>query len=454
MKTVKDIKQSISRLNIESSDEIHGRVLDKLLKVLDKSKKQPVIKQPSFWRMIMKNRTIKLATAATILLIAVLTITLLDKSVTPAYAIEQTIEAFRNVYFLHTMRHDEAGQIEDERWIEINADGSQGRYRQNTPPNFLVVDNRENTFIYHKDKNTVLLYGPDGQTYTWISNLHEFFGDMAGDSALTIKENVNYKGQPAHLVRWLKLNMDCYIDPETKLPIALGRDEIYYDDPPEGTFDIPAVPEGVTLVDKRPGTPQKPDPQWMQNEEIAQQKFNEARQALAEGEYIKAVELFTTVVEIQPGRNWAWFWLGKSQYESGQYDAAIAAFTKVIEMFNRHSMAAHYSHLTRGLAYRAIDMENMAQRDFNMALPVMIDSLRNIEGANMFDYADDPLHRGLSNDKRPTPEQSLDIMIDRLREVTGENFGYDAQGSNENNEQAISAWEQWWHDYAAEHSLK
>ncbi len=35
-------------------------------------------------------------------------------------------------------------------------------------------------------------------------------------------------------------------------------------------------------------------------------------------------------------------------------------------------------------------------------------------------------------------------MINRLRIVTGQNFGYDPYGSAEENKQAIAAWEEWY----------
>jgi len=48
-------------------------------------------------RTIMRNRITKLSTAAAIILIAVFGVNLLDKAATPAYAIEQTIEAMRTI---------------------------------------------------------------------------------------------------------------------------------------------------------------------------------------------------------------------------------------------------------------------------------------------------------------------------------------------------------------------
>ena len=262
-------------------------------------------------RRFIMNRFTKLAAAAVIVIAVVLSATFLDIDVAPAYAIEQTIEAFKNIRFLHVIRHNETGDIEDERWIEIKADGAQGRYRQDTTGKLLVVDDGKDIFIYHRDKNTVLLYGEDGPRYTWISNLHQLFRDMAGDSSTTIEENIDYNGQKAHLVRWLKLNIECYIDPESKLPIALARDEIYYEEPEENTFQIPEIPKTATVVDKRTGAEQAEEPEWVKNQEAAQKTFDNARMALANGLFDEAVTLFKEVFQLEgTGRNWAWFWLG------------------------------------------------------------------------------------------------------------------------------------------------
>ncbi|UCF17555.1 MAG: hypothetical protein JSW59_08845, partial [Phycisphaerales bacterium] len=102
---------------------------------------------------------------------------------------------------------------------------------------------------------------------------------------------------------------------------------------------------------------------------------------------------------------------------------------------------------TRALAYQAKGMTDMATLDFEKVLPKMILALRNSKVASSFDLADDPLiiadgmregcHDG------PTEEQSIAMMINRLRTITGQNFGYDPNAPKEESEAAIIAWEQW-----------
>ena len=63
MKSAKDIEQSIKKLVVESGDRIHDRILEKLLRKLDKSKRQAAAEQASVWRMIVKGKVSKVAAA-------------------------------------------------------------------------------------------------------------------------------------------------------------------------------------------------------------------------------------------------------------------------------------------------------------------------------------------------------------------------------------------------------
>jgi outer membrane lipoprotein-sorting protein len=448
MSSMDKVEEALKKkLSFTASEKMHDRILDAVLEVREESiKTKTALAEPNIRRIIMKSPIAKLAAVAVIIVAVAFSITVVDKLTSEAYALEQTVEAVKDVRFMHVVRRDEAGQIDDERWIEIGSDGFQVRYRQDNSPNRLIVEDGETVSVYYKDKNTIILYDPKDKQYQWIGNLGVALKELAGKASIVIEENVDYWGRKAHRVRWLKLNIDCYIDPETKLPIAMSGYEISYECPPEGTFDI-VIGNGVQVVDRRPGAEPTEEPKWLADkladEKAAGTNFKNARYALAAGEYEKAAELFAKVVEVQGGRNWAWFWLGKAHYELGEYDGAIYEFSKVIDMFTKHQSVPHYCHLARGIAYAAKGMNDMARQDLEVALPVMVEALRNIEGASMFDYADDPLYRSLPKDKRPTAQQSLAVMINRLRIITGQNFGYDSVATAEENEQAIAAWEEW-----------
>jgi hypothetical protein len=65
---------------------------------------------------------------------------------------------------------------------------------------------------------------------------------------LVLEENAAYHGRRVHKVWWPALRSVCYVDPETKLPVAIDNIELSYEEPPAGTFTI-AIPDGYTLAD-------------------------------------------------------------------------------------------------------------------------------------------------------------------------------------------------------------
>ena len=83
---------------------------------------------------------------------------------------------------MHVVKRDKAGNLEDERWEEIDANGYQARYRQNTPSrSFYVVDDRKTVMVYHAstEKNTVVLHDPKEQSYTWHYAPGKMFDEIA-----------------------------------------------------------------------------------------------------------------------------------------------------------------------------------------------------------------------------------------------------------------------------------
>ncbi|MGD8499497.1 MAG: tetratricopeptide repeat protein [Phycisphaerales bacterium] len=446
------LNQLITNSDVATGPETDKRILGDALEHLARLKqKKLATTRPNTWRTIMKNRTTRVAAAAVVLIAVVLSIMFWDKSATPAYAIEQTIEAFRTIRHLHVVSRNEAGKITDERWIEVGPDGLQTRYRQDThSANFYIVEDGAAVAVYYKDRNTMVLYDPKDKGYLWISHIGSIF-ENAVQQGIIIDENIGYRGLPAHRIRWLLMNQDCYIDPETKLPIALFGCEISYETPPEDIFEI-VVPDNAAVIDKQPGATPTPEPDWLKEKETADQNFGPALQALAQGQYDKAVELLEHVVQNRPLRNQAWFWLGKARFYLGRHDEAIVAFSKALEITGSQP----HCHLARGLAYKQAGLNETAKKDFAKALPWMILALRRPESAAFLEYAEDPLLRyrvpkQITNDtlfEFFTREQLVANMIERLRTVSNQNFGYDPNTDFDEKERAISAWESWWSEQA------
>ena len=89
MKPKKDIEQFVANIDLETQDERDRHVLDTVLRAHEDRQQQ---RHPPTWRIIMKSNTTKLATAATIFLALGLSVTILDRMATPAWALDQTVE--------------------------------------------------------------------------------------------------------------------------------------------------------------------------------------------------------------------------------------------------------------------------------------------------------------------------------------------------------------------------
>jgi len=116
------------------------------------------------WSNIMKSRITKIATAAVIIIAVMLSITFLDKLTTPAYAIEQTIEASRDIRHLYfewySGSEDEPSK---ECWVEFNEAGQPKKIRVNMYKHWggsqiTHVWEDGQALYWRKDENTLQLF--------------------------------------------------------------------------------------------------------------------------------------------------------------------------------------------------------------------------------------------------------------------------------------------------------
>ena len=108
----------------------------------------------------MKKPLTKISVAAAVVLIIVLGVTFLDKVVTPAYAIEQTIEAGQNVRYLHFYYVSDDSNIPDkEAWLEYDHSGQIKNIRvnwYNQPSGDMVAVWKEGRLQYWTKKEKTL----------------------------------------------------------------------------------------------------------------------------------------------------------------------------------------------------------------------------------------------------------------------------------------------------------
>lgn len=193
-----------------------------------------------------------------------LTMTFFGKPETSVYSVKQTVEALGSVRNLHVIRRGESGDIEIERWMEINADGTQVKYFQETVNEYLVMEDATTRLIYIIEQNAILIDDRDDTSITWIAGFNSLFKDMAMDDSVTI-EDYAQDGQKQYIIRWQKHDIRCIIDPETKLPIAVGNMEIHYEYVPRNVFNKLQIPKTATLVDRRESSKDDGVPYWSES---------------------------------------------------------------------------------------------------------------------------------------------------------------------------------------------
>jgi len=166
MRPAENIEKFIKNTKIDTNVNTDNAVLGDVIVAFEKSKgkKTSAIEQ-NIWRIIMKSRIAKLAAAAVIIVALILLITFWDKSVGPAYGIEQTIEAFRNVnsVYLEAITQGEASEsLNLKMWARRGEDGKFlfGDFRQESSYGDIIVANeKENlTYCYYPSNKQVYIY--------------------------------------------------------------------------------------------------------------------------------------------------------------------------------------------------------------------------------------------------------------------------------------------------------
>jgi len=102
MRPAENIEKLIKNINIETNAQTDDAVLNEVVKAFEESKKSKLATaQLSIWRIIIKSKITKLAAAAVIIIAMVLSITILDKSVKPAFAITDLPGLFEQARVIH-----------------------------------------------------------------------------------------------------------------------------------------------------------------------------------------------------------------------------------------------------------------------------------------------------------------------------------------------------------------
>ncbi|MCK4753348.1 MAG: hypothetical protein KAS75_07870 [Planctomycetes bacterium] len=277
MKPAENINNLIKKLNLKASTELDQKVHNEISKILAESEKtKSAPSKLNTWRIIMTNKITKLAAAAVIIIAVVFGITVLDKSVTPAYAIEQTISAISSMRYVHTRYFDASHEdVTKECWIEMDDTGQLKNVRINWAEwitgEQIVVWNKDKTEMWNPKRNRLSVF--NDKIYTarilqmankanprlYVERLHE--RQSKGEVKIEVEEPSN-KSEPIVVTSTgLGENINRYVlfvDQATKLVTHLewyqSEDDVYKYQGVTEFFDynVPIDAKMFTLYDEIP----------------------------------------------------------------------------------------------------------------------------------------------------------------------------------------------------------
>jgi len=381
---------------VKTGAEMDKRILDDALVAYEKSKKnKPALGPPNFWKMIIKSRIAKLATAAAVVFVVVLSITLLDKSTAPAWAIGQTVEALEKIETLTITGVSSYSpgpeQIPFKCWIKFSGqDGKSLNIRYECEREVVVV--RDNlAFMYGPRSNEVVIFsGPKShqnlqvwykirELSPWITGrMLDVLKLLTDDWQETYQKSpqsgsdiviVTCSYKPLNASFWFVVDLESKLIIEGKHWFNTNREGtpnlhadsfVYNQEVPNEVFDfkIPGdakvinqrdLQQACTLFDKAFKLFDE-DKNFSEAILIFQQVYelypdqNIAEESLmmigicygAMDEHQKAVEYFEKAVREYPNsKGWiesTYFYLGHAYMETGQKSKALEAFRNCLAM--------------------------------------------------------------------------------------------------------------------------
>ena len=237
-------------------------------------------RQTNLWRTIMKNQITKYAAAAVIIAIAAVGIIITDKLATPAWAIEQSIDALRKfnaIHFSGTMLDEHGSETSFEAWVRADSkQATADSLRSETGTGQIDVVWQHRRYEYDPRKQIVYLtenYGPVMSPWPGAGMLeaykklakdwHESYGkdSSTGRACVFVTGSFSPPAAPEPRSLWIQF------DVESKLPVSFKQWEnltregppryyvqsiTYLENLPDNVFEF-KIPEGAQIIEKRPG---------------------------------------------------------------------------------------------------------------------------------------------------------------------------------------------------------
>ncbi|NIP28440.1 MAG: hypothetical protein GWN67_27575 [Phycisphaerae bacterium] len=290
MRPAENIEKFIKRVRFRASTQMHERTLKDALEAQEKSRKTKSAEiGPNIWRIIMKSRITKLATAAVIVLAVVLSVTILNQTATPVWAIDQSIEAIDkyNAVVIEGLESErtwmENGSLElrpYKSWAVANKDQTMiEKYRTEVEGFLILTTNGQKTWRYDPKTNKVHI---ENRAYIasecwfgsrFLEQIKALLGkvEVKPNWEVTFSKDPSTGKQRAFLkIAWLAKRYNgprsiCLeFDVESKLPVSLKQWEnanwegpatliakkiTYLENLPDDLFEF-EIPEGATVIEE------------------------------------------------------------------------------------------------------------------------------------------------------------------------------------------------------------
>jgi len=282
MKPPENIERTVERLRYDANGEVHNRILGNLVSAMKETQKQDSdAPAQNTWRIIMKSPIAKLSTAAVIIICIALAFFFTDKTVAPAYAIEQTLQAMQDLRTMYIACRDWSGN-EFDMWIELHPVTGIPEYCHAYWPKSktLNISRPDTSYQFNERANQVQVNS--GKLYHMNLAPAKAFEQLLlaaqqdPDNTVIFHEYDQQMGKTLIVVitRDDKQSFKVYVDPDTKLPVRLQGlesrmlgsvikdiERIEFNvELPEGIFDF-EIPEGATILDHDQNNKLLNDPQ-------------------------------------------------------------------------------------------------------------------------------------------------------------------------------------------------
>ncbi len=260
-------------INPTGATESERIAFAKMLNEQSKPKQSKPGSRTDTWRIIMKSKITKLATAAVIIIGLGMAVHLIDKATTPAWAIEQTIDLlrkFNGMHFTGTMLNEEGKEVSFEAWARANEEQTASNHlRLEIGSGEVDVVSGDRRYEYDPATQTVKITEGYGQAIgIWfgtdffeslkeiVLDWNQTYGKDPGTDRDRVYVTCSHPAAPDPRSFWFEF------DVESKLPVSFKQWENmtrevtpsfyaksikYLDDLPDEMFHF-EIPEGARTV--------------------------------------------------------------------------------------------------------------------------------------------------------------------------------------------------------------